>query len=143
MKFEEIISISGMPGLYKSVSSRGDGLIVTSLADEKTGFVSARTHGVTLLDNISVYKKMDEMVPLKNILNSMFENEAKNPLPKTDAKPEALRSYFEKILPDHDEEKVHTSDIKKMIKWYSVLRDKNVIPIPAETAETDAEKKAE
>jgi hypothetical protein len=143
MKFEEIISITGMPGLYKTVSSRGDGLIVTSLADEKTGFVSARTHGVTLLDNISVYKKMDEMVPLKNILNNIFESETKTPLPNAGAKAEVLRNYFEKILPDHDEERVHISDIKKIIKWYSVLREKNILPIAVEPAEAQAEKKAE
>lgn len=143
MKFEDIISVSGMPGLYVSVSPRGDGLIVTSLADGKNGFISSRIHGVTLLDSISVYKKGDETAPLKKVLNTMFENEAKIPMPKPDAKPEALRAYFEKILPGHDEENVHTSDIKKIIKWYSVLRDKNIVPVPDESPEAGTEKKAE
>lgn len=130
-----------MPGLYKSVSARGDGLVVTSLTDGKTGFVSSRVHTVTLLESISVYKKGDETVPLKEVLNAMFENQAKIPMPKPDTKPEALRAYFEKILPDHDEENVHTSDIKKIIKWYSVLRDNKIVPVPADKIE--AEKKAE
>lgn len=144
MKFEEIISISGMPGLYKSVSQRGDGLVVTSLTDGKTGFVSSRVHTVTILESISVYKNGDETTPLKDVFNAMFENETKLPLPKPEAKPDELRTYFKKISPDHDEERVHTSDIKKIIRWYSVLRDNKIVPVPVEpTAETGTEKKAD
>ena len=32
-----------------------------------------------------------------------------------------LREYFAKVLPDFDRERVHNSDIKKLIQWYDIL----------------------
>ena len=65
MKFNEIISISAMPGLFKLVSNRGDGIIVTNIEDGKSTFVSKRLHQITSLENISIfrlYEKASKMV---------------------------------------------------------------------------------
>ena len=55
MDLSEIVSIPGMPGLFKVAARRNDGLIVTSLADDKTQFVSGRTNLFSTLDNITIY----------------------------------------------------------------------------------------
>ena len=34
-----------------------------------------------------------------------------------------MREFFREIAPDHDEEKVYASDMKKIISWYQVLKD--------------------
>lgn len=35
---------------------------------------------------------------------------------------ESLQAFMDKVLPSYDEERVHDSDIKKLVKWYLILR---------------------
>jgi hypothetical protein len=51
----------------------------------------------------------------------------------------AIKKYFEKVYPDMDFERVYASDMKKMIKWFSILTDNNVEIKLSENAELDAE----
>ena len=51
----------------------------------------------------------------------MIDQKAKNPIPAANAASDDLKSYFEKILPNYDRDKVHVSHIKKVIKWYNQL----------------------
>jgi len=133
MEFKDIISISGMPGLYQLVSSKSDGIIVKSLEDGKSQFVSSRLHGVSSLDTIAVFLKNDETTELKKVLRDMMLKETEVPLPDGKSDTKVLKEYFSKILPDYDEEKVHVSDMKKMVKWYGMLKQHELIP--AEEAE--------
>jgi len=125
MELSEIVSITGMPGLYKVTGRRNDGLIVTGLADNKTQFVSGRNHMFTTLDNVTMYTT-DEPVALKDVLKSIKEKEKSSPVPdgKDDAK---MKSWLEAVLPNYDKEKVYVSDMKKLAKWYGLLNDKNLI----------------
>ncbi len=125
MDLSEIASISGMPGLFKVVTRRADGVIVTSLVDGKTQFVSARTNMFSTLDSITIYTT-GEPVLLKEVFTSIKKNETAKPVP--DAKDDtALKSWLETVLPEYDKEKVHVSDMKKLAKWYSLLNEKNLI----------------
>ncbi|MBK7958829.1 MAG: hypothetical protein IPK03_12445 [Bacteroidetes bacterium] len=59
-----------------------------------------------------------------------------------------MRAYFEKIVPNFDQERVYTSDIVKLIKWYHLLNGKNLIvedepKAEAKTKEVASEAKAE
>lgn len=125
MELADIVSITGLPGLFKVGSRRNDGLIVTSLLDDKTQFVPGRTHLFTSLDNITMYTT-GEAATLKEVLASIKKNEATHPVP--DAKDdEALKAWLGVVLPEYDKEKVHTSDMKKLAKWYQILNSKNLI----------------
>lgn len=135
MELSEIVSITGMPGLYKASGKRSDGLIATSLTDGVTKFVSGRQHLFSTLDNITVYTQEDTR-ELRLILAEIKKQEKKNPVPDTkdDAK---VKAFFEIIVPDYDREKVYVSDMKKLIKWYQILDAKGLIE------ELTSEKKAE
>jgi hypothetical protein len=123
MDLSEIVAIPGMPGLFKVTARRNDGLIVTSLVDDKTQFVSGRTNLFTTLDNITIYTN-DEPIVLKEVLASIKKSKATSP----DGKDEkVLKAWMEKILPVYDKEKVHVSDMKKLAKWYGILEAKNLI----------------
>ena len=52
---------------------------------------------------------------------------AEHPAPDSNADGAALRNWFLAILPTHDQEKVYTSDIKKIIKWYHILNEHGII----------------
>ncbi|HWH63024.1 MAG TPA: hypothetical protein VNS50_07105, partial [Ginsengibacter sp.] len=54
----------------------------------------------------------------------------KLPDAKTDNK--ALKSYFEKVYPDLDFERVYASDMKKMVKWFDILKKNKIEIKPSE-----------
>lgn len=144
MEFKDIMSISGLPGLFSLVSTKNNGIVVKSLEDEKTQFVSSRIHGISSLDNISVYLSQEETTSLRNVLAEMKKQEATLPLPDPKADPALLKKYFKAIVPEYDEERVHVSDMKKMVKWYQMLKQRDLIPEEEKTETTDsAEEKEE
>lgn len=111
-----------MPGLFELVSSKTDGAIVRSLDDNSTKFASTRQHQFSHLESIEVYTVRDN-VNLADIFKAMEADGGKLPDEK-DAK--AIKSYFEKVFPDLDFERVYTSDMKKMVKWYSIISGKGI-----------------
>ena len=122
MEYGKIIAVTGMPGLYEMLSSKGDGAIVRSLDDQSTKFVSGRVHNFTHLESIEVYTEK-ENVNLVEVLNAMKSSTEKFPDEK-DGK--AITAYFQKVYPQLDFDRVYTSDMKKMIKWLEVLKRNNV-----------------
>ena len=122
MEYNRIVAVTGMPGLYEVISSKSDGAIVRGLEDKATKFVSSRIHNLSHLESIEVYTVRENAV-LSDIFIAMKNNGGALPDVKDN---NALRSYFEKVYPDLDFERVYASDMKKMIKWFEVLEENNV-----------------
>ncbi|MGC9150806.1 MAG: DUF5606 domain-containing protein [Microbacter sp.] len=117
---KDILSVSGKPGLFKLVAHGKNNMIIESLMD-KTRTVALANDRVVSLGDISIYTETEEL-PLVNVFAKIKEKEAGKIAsidPKAD--PKMLRSYFESVIPDFDKEKVHNSDIKKIISWYNLL----------------------
>jgi DNA repair ATPase RecN len=131
MDYNKIVSVSGLSGLFELLSSKSDGAVVRSIEDNSTRFVSTRQHNFSHLESIEVFTKKDN-TSLAEIFEAMKESEEKLPEAKADNK--VLKSYFEKVYPDMDFERVYTSDMKKMIKWYDII-NKNKIEIKVRTEE--------
>ena len=104
------------------LSSKSDGAIVRSLDDKTTRFVSSRIHNFSHLESIEVYTVRDN-VNLVDILKAMEVSTAKLPDEKDAA---ALKNYFVKVYPDLDFSRVYSSDLKKMVKWFQVLKANNI-----------------
>ena len=122
MEYSKIISITGLGGLYELAGSKNDGAIVRSLEDGSTRFVSSRVHNFSHLESIEVYTN-HENVNLAELFRVM--QQSSEPLPDAkDAK--AVKAYFEKVYPEMDFERVYVSDMKKMVKWLSILQKNNV-----------------
>jgi len=139
MEYNKIIAVTGLPGLFELLSSKSDGAIVRSLEDKSTRFVSSRIHNFSHLESIEVYTVRDN-VNLVDILKAMEASSEKLPDEKDNA---GLKTYFSKVYPDLDFDRVYSSDLKKMVKWFSVLKANDVeirLPDPepeAEPAETE------
>jgi hypothetical protein len=145
MEYSKIIAITGLPGLFELISSKSDGGIVRSLDDKSTKFVSSRVHQFSHLESIEVYTTRHN-VNLVDVLKAMESSKEKLPDDKDSS---ALKSYFEKVYPELDFDRVYASDLKKMIKWYSVLSKNQVEiklsepadePVEEEVAEVKDEK---
>src|SRR5215211_635256 len=122
MEYRRIVAVTGLPGLFEIVSSKTDGALVRSLEDKSTKFVSSRVHNLSHLESIEVYTVRDN-VNLVEIFDAM--KASKEPLP--DGKDnKTLKGYFEKVYPDLDFERVYSSDLKKMVKWYETLTKNNI-----------------
>jgi hypothetical protein len=122
MEYSKIISVTGLSGLYELAGSKTDGAIVRSLEDGSTKFVSSRVHNFSHLESIEVYTDRDN-VNLADVFRAM--QQSSEPLPDAkDAK--AIKAYFEQVYPDMDFERVYASDMKKMVKWFSILQKCNV-----------------
>lgn len=126
MQLAEIVSVSQMPGIFQVVGKKQDGLIVKSLVDGKSQFISGRTHMFSTLDNITIYTT-DEPIALKEVLAEMKKQFAKNPPVASNAKEDDLKKYFGSIIPAYDTEKVYVSDMKKLVKWYAILDSNKLI----------------
>jgi hypothetical protein len=128
MNLEKLVAISGKGGLFSMVSNRSNGLIVEDLDNNKRFFVSARMHQFTPLASISIYTDTEEeTVELKDVFKRMKAGLADNPLVDAKADSNEFRTYFDKIMPEHDRDKVLISDIKKLTKWFSFLHERNLI----------------
>jgi len=135
MEYGKIISVTGLGGLFELVGSKKDGAIVRSLEDKTTRFVASRVHNFSHLESIEVYTVRDN-VNLVDVFTAMKNSGEPLPSEKDGA---AVKAYFQKVYPDMDFERVYASDMKKMVKWFSVLQANNVEFKLSETAEEDTE----
>lgn len=139
MEYGKIIAITGMPGLYEMMNSKGDGAIVRSLDDQSTKFVSGRVHQFTHLESIEVYTER-ENVNLVDVLTAMKDSDEKLP---NDKDGKALEAYFRKVYPTLDFGRVYASDMKKMVKWFTILKKNDVDIKLSEPEEEPAEEAVE
>jgi hypothetical protein len=122
MEYSKIVSVTGLPGLFELLNTKSDGAIVRSLDDKTTRFASSRIHNFSHLETIEIYTVGDN-VNLAEVFQAMEKNRGSLPDTKDNG---AIRKYFEKVYGDIDFERVYNSDLKKMIKWFEVLRKNNV-----------------
>lgn len=134
MEYSKLVAVSGLPGLFELINSKTDGAIVRSLDDKTTRFVSSRIHNFSHLESIEIYTNRDN-VNLVDVFNAMEKDGGKLPDEKDAA---AVKKYFEKVYPEMDFERVYTSDMKKMVKWFDILKKNDVeIKLTEEPAEEE------
>ena len=119
---ETILAISGKPGLYRLVSSGNRSLIVESLDEKKRRFPAFATDRITSLGDIAMYTE-DEDVPLWQVFKNVGEkeNSQKSSLDIKKCTADELHAYMKEVLPTYDEDRVHDSDMKKLVQWYNIL----------------------
>lgn len=137
---KQILAISGKPGLYRLVSHGNKSLIVETLEAKPKRLPVFSTDKVVSLADIAMYTD-DEEVPLSQVLNNIKEKEqgAKASISFSKAKSAELSDYMADVLPNYDRERVHISDIKKLLQWYDLLIENGVNDFSEkqeETAET-------
>jgi hypothetical protein len=117
---EEILSVSGKPGLFKLISKGKNMFIAESLIDGKRMPVYSRDKVVSL-DDITIYTN-DGNVRLSKVLQSIKQKENGEAIAfSSSITPEELRTYFSQLLPDFDRDRVYPSDIRKVMNWYNLL----------------------
>lgn len=124
MNLRGLVSVSGKPGLFKLIGQNKSGFILETLDEQKNKIVvNISTAKMASLEDITVFGEEGD-IKLSDIFTKIKESKS-IPDPKaSDAK--ALRSFFIEVAPDHDQERVYSSDIKKIISWYNTI---SVLPL--------------
>jgi len=126
MSLEKILAISGKPGLFELITQTRSGFVAQSLIDRKKISVNMRNN-VSLLSEIAMYTLQEE-VPLKEVFKKIRDKEqgSVTSISHKDSR-DKLEEYFFEVLPEYDEDRVYPSDIKKVIRWYNTLQEKNLL----------------
>lgn len=127
MKIENIMAVSGLPGLYRMAANRNNGLIIEDLSTGKKRFASARKHQFTPLESIGIYTDDGDTAELKIVFRNMLDQLEDNPPVDAGAPTEELTEYFADILPNYDRDRVKVGDIKKVIKWFAFLKEQALL----------------
>ena len=137
---QTILAISGKPGLYKLVSRGNNSLIVEALDATHKRMPAFGNDRITSRADIAMFTETDD-VPLMTILASLrdLEGGKESSLNYKKASPAELHEYFTKVLPEWDRDRVHNSDIKKLIQWYNILVKAGVTDFEEEMAPTEGD----
>jgi hypothetical protein len=127
-----ILSISGQPGLFKLVTETKNSIIVESLLNGKR-MPAYSTSKISTLSDISIFTETGEVL-LTDVFKRIKEN-GKSVSSK--ASSNEIKAFFEEVLPEYDKDRVYVSDMKKVVQWYLLLNDLNLL------IETDEEKQEE
>lgn len=132
---KKIVAITHYPGLYRHLSQSKNGIIVESLIDGKRMCATASMR-VSLLSDTSVYTDTDEL-PLREVLLKIKEKQQGQPAISAKAPEAELRAFFAEVLPNYDRERFYPSHMKKVLDWYNLLQQNQMLDI--EEAEDDAQ----
>ena len=127
MEYREIVAVTGIGGLFQLLTTKSDGAIVRNLTDKSTKFIPARVHNVTPIESIEIYT-VDENVRLHVVLQAIKDSEGKTPVVDVKkADNNEIKTYFKTVFPALDEDRVYVSDMKKMLKWYDLLKANDLL----------------
>ncbi|HNR20138.1 MAG TPA: DUF5606 domain-containing protein [Bacteroidia bacterium] len=121
MGLKGVMHIAGMSGLHKVIAQTKTGFVAESLIDKKRFAVSS-TQRVSMLEDISVFTTGED-VKLAEVFKKMQGMNQDSLSLDKDADGATTMNYFSKILPDFDKDRVYASDIKKIAKWYELVKD--------------------
>lgn len=140
MDLKDYMTISGKPGLYKTVAQSKTGVIVESLVDGKR-FQAFTTDKVSSLGEISIYTDTDDM-PVREVFRLMQEKETEVSLPGPKSDDKEIKAYFDKVVPQYDRERFYPSHMRKVISWFNLLVSKGVTDF-SEPAEATADEESQ
>lgn len=119
MNLKALVSVTGKPGLFKLVGQNKSGFVLETLDEQKIkSVVNLATTKMATLEDITIYGD-DEDLKLSDILERM---KAKGDVPDSKSDGKTLREFFQEVAPGHDEDRVYSSDIRKIIGWYGIIK---------------------
>ena len=133
MDLSKILSIAGKNGLFKVVSQAKNAVIVESLHDGKR-FPAFGHEKMSSLEEISVFTTGEDM-PLKDVFKALHDKLEGKPAIDSKSDNNTLKKFFLEMIPEYDQERVYVSDIRKMVSWYNVLMEHQLLDFTEKTTD--------
>ena len=141
MDLSKILSISGKSGLFQVVSQLKNAVLVESLLDKKR-FPAFAHEKISSLEEIAVFTATEDK-PLKEILKAFYDKLEGKPALDAKSDNKLIQAFFLEVVPDYDSERVYISDIRKIISWYNLLLEHQLLDFTEKEEEKSEEKKEE
>ena len=123
MELKDLASISGKGGLFKIIKPGKSGMILETLDAAKARVVANPNMKMSLLDEISIYTRTKEgTTPLAEVLKKIHKDFPADLGVDGNSDPAELKAFMKSVLPEFDEDRVYPSDIKKLVKWFEIIR---------------------
>jgi hypothetical protein len=123
---QKIVSIAGQPGLYKYVSDARHGAIIEGIKDGKRTCIPT-TMKLSTLTDITIFTENDDDLMLKDIFLRIKEKTGGEKAISHKSSREELMAFFEEVVPEYNKVKVFPHHVKKMIEWYNILQEYNLL----------------
>lgn len=134
MNLEKYVAVSGMPGVFKVVANRSNGLMIEDIDTGKVKFASIRQHQFSPLGTIGIYVNGEtDTADLKTIFQTMLDKLPETPPVDAGASKAVLLDYLKVILPNYETDRVFPSHVSKLIKWFNFMNERGLL-----TGEGDA-----
>lgn len=137
MDLKEIMAIAGKPGLYKMVAQAKNGIVVESVIDQKR-FQAFTSDKVSTLEEISIYTDNGDM-PLREVFRTLFKKLDGKQAPDNKGDNNKIKKFFGDMLPEYDKERVYVSHMQKILNWYNILIEHNLVDLEKDAEEEAAE----
>lgn len=122
MTLQEIATVSGKGGLFKVLAPTKSGVILESLDEAKIKLIATTNHKLSLLNEISIYTTSKEgTIQLADVLKKIKKEYGRDLGVDANSDGSELKAFVKSVVPDFDEARVYTSDMKKLVKWYDIL----------------------
>ncbi len=126
MELKDILTVHGQSGLFKYVSQGRNGIIVEQIDAAKRRTSVSSTTRISSMQDIVIFTAEGD-IPLRKVFLALKEHTKGELALSHKSADEELKIYFEQIVPNYSKDKVHLSDIKKMLSWYNILQQCNII----------------
>ena len=137
LKLKDILAIAGQPGLYKFVARSSNGVIVESLSDHKR-MNATGTAKVSSMAEIAIYTYEEDM-PINEVFTNLYNHTGGKAAIRHKSEPQLLKALIAEVIPEYDRERVHVSDMKKVVMWYNALVEAGMTDFTIDEPEQEAE----
>ncbi len=122
MELKELASVAGKGGLFRILKPGKTTVLLESLDEAKTKLVASTSDRLSLLEEISIYTTTKKGTAQLSEVLQKIKKDFNTDLGVDGASDTAeLKAFMKAILPEYDEARVYTSDIKKLVKWYGLI----------------------
>ena len=137
LKLKDILAIAGQPGLFKFVARSSNGVIVESLSDHKR-MNATGTAKVSSMAEIAIYTYEEDM-PINEVFTNLYNHTGGKAAISHKSEPQLLKALIAEVIPEYDRERVHVSDMKKVVMWYNALVEAGMTDFTIDEPEQEAE----
>lgn len=136
LKLKDILAIAGQPGLYKFIARSSNGVIVESLSDHKR-MNATGTAKVSSMAEIAIYTYEEDM-PINEVFTNLYNHTGGKAAISHKSEPQLLKALIAEVIPEYDRERVHVSDMKKVVMWYNALVEAGMTDFTIDEPEEEA-----
>ena len=137
LKLKDILAIAGQPGLFKFVARSSNGVIVESLSDHKR-MNATGTAKVSSMAEIAIYTYEEDM-PINEVFTNLYNHTGGKAAISHKSEPQLLKALIAEVIPEYDRERVHVSDMKKVVMWFNALVEAGMTDFTIDEPEQEAE----